>query len=116
MRDGNVDALTGMCTDDVLFLPGRSALQGEYVGPAGLRAWFADTAETFEVFTATWDEMLDAGEQVVSIGQVKVRPRGGGPEANIPAAFVVSFQYGKIARAEDLRDRNAALAFVGLPT
>jgi ketosteroid isomerase-like protein len=115
MRDGNVDAVIGMCTDDVLFLPGRSALQGGYVGPAGLRKWFADNAETFEVFSATWNEMLDAGEHVVGIGQVTVRPRGGGPEANVPAAFVVSFRNRKIARAEDLRERDAALASVGLP-
>jgi ketosteroid isomerase-like protein len=114
MRDGDVDAVVGMCTDDVLFLPGRSALQGDYVGPTGLRKWFADNAETFEVFSATWNEMFDAGEQVVSIGQLTVRPRGGGPEANVPAAFVVSFRDGKIARAEDLRDREAALASVGL--
>jgi ketosteroid isomerase-like protein len=115
MSEGDVDAVIGMCTDDVLFLPGRSALQGGYVGPAGLRKWFADNTETFEVFAATWNEMFDAGEQVVSIGQVTVRPRGGGPEASVPAAFVVSFRNGKIARAEDLRDRDAALAAVGLP-
>lgn len=116
MGERNVDAIADMCTDDVLFLPGRSALHGGYVGPAGLRAWFADTAETFDMFTATWTETFDTGEQVVSVGHVTVRPRGGGPEATVPAAFVVSFQDGKIARAEDVRDRNAALASVGLPT
>jgi ketosteroid isomerase-like protein len=114
LRVGDVEALIGMCTDDVLFLPGRSALHGGYVGPAGLREWFADNAETFEVFTATWNEMIDAGEHVVMVGEVTVRPRGGGPEATVPAAFVCTFENGKIARAEDLRDRSAALASIGL--
>jgi ketosteroid isomerase-like protein len=115
MRQGNVEALGEICADDMLFVPGRSALQGDYVGLAGLRKWFADTAETFEVFTATWDEIHDAGEQVVAIGQVTVRPHAGGPEASIPAAFVVTFENGKITRAEDLRDRTTALTSVGLP-
>ena len=113
MQRGDVDALMEVCTDDVLFLPGRSALQGGYVGAAGFRKWFADNAETFEVFTSTWTEIVEAGEQVVIIGQVTIRPRGG-PEASIPAAFVFTFENGNIARAEDLRDRSAALASVGL--
>ncbi|MEA2425114.1 MAG: hypothetical protein QOH13_1524, partial [Thermoleophilaceae bacterium] len=110
-----VEALMGICTDDVVFLPGRSALHGDYIGAAGFRKWFADNAETFDVFTAAWEETYDAGDRVVNIGQLTVRPRGGGPEATVPAAFVVTFENGKIARAEDFRDRSAAHAFLGLP-
>jgi ketosteroid isomerase-like protein len=115
MRREDVEAVIGMCTDEVVFLPGRSAIHGGYTGPAGLRKYFADNAETFEVFTASWHETLEAGEQVVMIGHVTVRPLGGGPEATVPAAFVITFENGKIARAEDLRDRSAALASVELP-
>jgi ketosteroid isomerase-like protein len=113
MKRGDVDALVEMCTDDVVFLPGRSALQGAYIGRAGVQKFLADNAETFELYTLSWDEAHDAGEQVVAIGHVTVRPRGGGPEATIPAAFVFTFEDGKIARAEDFRDRSAALASVG---
>ena len=113
MQRGDVEALMEVCTVDVVFLPGRSALQGGYVGPVGFRKWFADNAETFELFTSTWTETFEAGEQVVIIGHVTIRPRSG-PEASIPAAFVLTFENGKIARAEDLRDRSAALASVGL--
>jgi ketosteroid isomerase-like protein len=115
MRRGDVEALIGMCTDDVLLLPARSALHGGYSGPAGLREFFVDNAETFELFTTTWDEAYDKGEQVVMIGRVTARPLGGGPEATVPAAMVVTLEHGKIARVEDLRDRSAALASVGLP-
>ena len=105
----------GMCTDDVLLLPARSALTGGYSGAAGLRKFFADNAETFELFTTTWDETYDAGEQVVMIGHVTARPLGGGPETTVPAAMVVTVEDGKISRVEDLRHRSAALASVGLP-
>jgi ketosteroid isomerase-like protein len=114
VRRGDAEALIGMCTDDVLLLPGRSALLGGYRGPAGVRKFFADNAETYELFTVTSDETYDAGEQVVAIGRVTVRPLGGGPEATASAAFVFTFEHGKISRAEDLRDRSAALASVGL--
>jgi ketosteroid isomerase-like protein len=115
VRRGDAEALIGLCTDDVVLLPGRSALHGGYSGPAGVRKFFADNAETFEHFTVTSDEAYEAGGHVVAIGQVTSRARGGGPELTSPAAFVFTFENGKIARAEDLRDRAAALASVGLP-
>ena len=114
VRQGDADALIGLCTDDVLLLPGRSALLGDYRGPEGVRKFFADNAETYELFTVTSDETHDTGEHVVAIGRVTVRPRAGGPEATAPTAFVFTFEHGKIARAEDLRHRSAALASVGL--
>jgi ketosteroid isomerase-like protein len=115
MRRGDVEGLIAMCTHDVVVLPARSALTGGYSGAAGLRKFFVDTADTFEVFTTSWDETFDNGEQVVLIGHVTARPRGGGPEATVPAAMVVTLENGKIARVEDLRDRAAALTSVGLP-
>lgn len=111
---GDVEAIFELGTEDALYLPGRSALQGGYVGRAGMRKWLADTAETFEYYAADWTEFHDAGDKVVMIGTVTVRPRGGGPEARIPGAFVFTFEDGKIVRAEDLRDRTAALESVGL--
>jgi ketosteroid isomerase-like protein len=115
VRRGDAEALIGLCSDDILLLPGRSALHGGYTGAAGVRKFFADNAETFELFTVTSDETYEAGEQVVAIGQVTSRVLGGGPELTFPAAFVFTFEDGKIARAEDFRDRSAALASVGLP-
>ena len=115
VRRGDPEALIELCTEDVLLLPGRSVLLGGYSGPAGLRKFFADNAETYELFTVTSDEIFDAGDRVLAIGHVTVRPNGGGPEFSAPAAFVFAFEGGKIARAEDLRDRSAALRSVGLP-
>jgi ketosteroid isomerase-like protein len=114
VRRGDAEALIGLCTGDVLLLPGRSALLGGYRGPEGVRKFFADNAETYDFFSVTSDETYEAGEQVVAIGRVTVRPRAGGPLATAPAAFVFTFAEGKIARAEDLRHRSAALASVGL--
>ena len=110
----DVAALMAICSDDVLFLPGRSALQGAYRGEEGLRSFFADNADTFERIAVRLDEFHDAGDRVVGIGHVQIRPLGGGPDTEIPNAVVYSFDGGKIVRVEDLRDRAAALQAVGL--
>src|SRR4051794_8056510 len=56
---GDVEGVMEVCTADVLWLPGRSALQGGYTGASGMQKWLADNVETFEVFTATWNETFD---------------------------------------------------------
>jgi uncharacterized protein len=109
----DVEALMEDCTEDFLFLPARSALYGGYRGEAGLRRFFEDNAETFEVFTARFDEIHAAGDRVVAIGSVRIRPLGDGPEAEIPTAMVYTFEAGKAVRGEDFREREAALRAAG---
>ena len=110
----DVETLMKDCAEDFLFLPARSALDGGYRGEAGLRRYFEDNAETFEVFTVRLDEVHGAGDRVVAIGSLRVRPLGGGPEAEIPTAFVYTFEAGRVVRGEDFRERDAALRAAGL--
>ena len=110
----DVEALMEVCTEDFLFLPARSALHGGYRGEAGLRRFFEDNAETFEVFTVRIDEIHGAGDRVVAIGSLRVRPLGGGPEADISTAMVYTFEAGRVVRGEDFRERDAALRAAGL--
>src|SRR4051794_26577040 len=56
----DVEALMEVCTKDFLFLPARTALNSGYRGEAGLRRYFEDNAETFEVFTVRLDEIHGA--------------------------------------------------------
>ena len=111
---GDVDALMADAVDDFLFLPGRSALHGGYRGEAGLRKFFADNEETYEVFTMRIDEIREVGDQVVQIGIVHLRARGGGLDTEGPLAAVVTLRAGKMVKVEDFRERSAALAAVGL--
>jgi ketosteroid isomerase-like protein len=69
----DVDALMELCSDDVVFLPARSALYGGYRGEEGLRRFFADNADTFEVFSVHYDEIHAAGDQLVAIGSLRLR-------------------------------------------
>jgi ketosteroid isomerase-like protein len=111
---GDLTALRNDSTEDSVFLPARSALHGGYRGEEGLRAFLADNAETFEVFVVHFDEVRDFGDRVLAVGSLRVRPLGGGPETDIPAAVVYTFEDGKMARVEDFRERDRALEALGL--
>ena len=101
------------CSQDFVLVPGRSVLSGEFHGEAGLRRYFEDTAETFAVFAVRMDEIHGAGDRVVVIGTLRIRPFGGGPEADVPTAILYTFSAGKLIRAEDLRERDVALRAAG---
>jgi uncharacterized protein len=101
-------------TEDVVFLPLRRPVSGDYRGHDGLREWFADTTETFDVFRADVPDVRDLGDRVLAIGELHIRGRGGGVETDVPTAGVATFRDGKIARWEDFGDRHLALEAVGL--
>ena len=79
-----------------------------------MRRFWADTAESFEVFQAEFTDVRDLGDRVLAIGTVHIRGRGGGVDMDIPAAAVATFEDGKMARWEDFRERALALEAVGL--
>jgi ketosteroid isomerase-like protein len=114
LNRADIDALIDGAADDCLFLPARSAIFGGYRGEAGMRQFLADNDETFAVFQLRLDEVHDAGDQVVAIGSLRLRPRLGEADTEIPAAIVYTFEHGQVVRVEDLRERSAALSAVGI--
>ncbi|HTZ85862.1 MAG TPA: nuclear transport factor 2 family protein, partial [Solirubrobacteraceae bacterium] len=81
---------------EVEFMPLRSQTEGSYRGRAGVRAYTADTYETFERFEISDGEFRDLGDRVLWSGIVRLRARGSGIETTIPLAIVVEFSDGKI--------------------
>jgi ketosteroid isomerase-like protein len=125
MPDGNVEIVRGMTralcegdvdyairhtTPDVFMIMARSAVEGPFVGHDGVRRFFADNAENFDMFELNDDEVRSIGaDRVLSVGTVRVRGRGGGVETDIPFAGITTFRDGKVARWEDFRQRDLAL-------
>jgi ketosteroid isomerase-like protein len=102
-------------TEDFVLTPGRSAVEGSFVGHEGIRRFFADNAESFELFELHADDVRAVGDdRVLVIGNVHARSRGGGVELDIPYAVVATFRDGKASRWEDFRERHLALKAVGL--
>ena len=111
---GDIERMLRDVAEEVVFLPARSAVEGAYHGHDGLRKFWADNAENFEVFRVDFRDVRDLGDRVLAIGTIRIRGRGGGVETDIPTAGVATFQDGKMTRWEDFRERRLALDSVGL--
>jgi ketosteroid isomerase-like protein len=111
---GDVDAVLSDMDPEIEFIPKRAGVQGAYHGHKGIRDFFADTFENFDLFEVSNDEIRDLGDRVVSIGTLHVRGKGSGVEVTVPTALVVVFRGGKIVRFEDFGERSRALEAVGL--
>jgi ketosteroid isomerase-like protein len=111
---GDADAALSVVAEDVVWLAARSAVEGPYIGHAGIRRFMADTRESFEIFEPRFTDVHDLGDRVLAIGTIRVRAREGGVETEIPAAGIATFRDGKITRWEDFRERERALEAAGV--
>jgi uncharacterized protein len=111
---GDVEGVLHVADDDIVMLAARSPVEGPYRGHDGLRAWFADNVENFEVFRVDIRELRDLGDQVLAIGTMHIRGRGSGVETDITTAGIASFAQGKLAKWEEFRERGLALEAAGL--
>jgi ketosteroid isomerase-like protein len=110
----DLDAIRLLTVEDAVVIPQRASTEGAYHGHEGFRAFFADNAETFELFRLDYPDIRDLGDRVLAIGTVHIRGRGSGIETDIPSAGVATFRGGKLASWEDFGDRRFALEAAGL--
>jgi ketosteroid isomerase-like protein len=113
-NEGDVEAVLAAMHPDVEFIPMRAPVEGAYRGHGGLRTFFADNAESFDVFHVDEDEVRDHGNCVVGIGTLRVRGKGSGAEVIVPTAVVLTFAQGKVIRFEEFGEREKALEAAGL--
>jgi ketosteroid isomerase-like protein len=114
LNRGDVEAALAISDEEVVLIPQRSATEGAYRGHPGMRAWFADTAATFEVFRWDVEELRDLGDRVLAIGKVHIRARGSGIETEVTSAGIATFRDGKMVRWEDFGDVERATEAAGL--
>ena len=87
---------------------------GTYRGHEGLRAFDRDLRLAFENFETTYEELIDAGERVVSVSRYRARGRGG-IEVDGPLQFGVwTIRDGKITRVAWFATRDEAVESAGL--
>ena len=89
--------------------------RGLYHGHDGLRSWYADWYEAWESFEQVYEELIDAGEHVVSIVRQHGRGRASGAEVEIGrVAAVWTVREGRVVRMVAFPTRAEALEAVGL--
>jgi ketosteroid isomerase-like protein len=83
-------------------------------GIDGFRESWSDWASAFESFRIEIEDVIDAGDRVVTTARLKGRTKTGGVEMEQRAAAVFTLRSGKISRAEFHLDRELAYKEAGL--
>ena len=85
-----------------------------WTGHEGLRSFDRELREAFEDFDTTCEELIDAGDYVVSVSRYRARGRSSGVEVDGPLQFLVwSLREGKVTRAAWYSTRQEALEAAG---
>lgn len=82
-------------------------------GREGLLRAAADWLETVEDWRIEVEEVLDAGDHVVSSQLVRAQGKGSGAPSDQHVFTVFTFRDGRILRMEDHLDRDSALKMAG---
>ena len=86
----------------------------EYSGLEGFIEAWRDWTEAFDSYRIEVEEMIDAGNEVVSLVAMAGTTRTGGAEISAPAAAVWTVIDGRVRGVQFHLDRNAALRAAGL--
>jgi ketosteroid isomerase-like protein len=104
---------------EVHFSPGtlwhRMGEAGSYCGLEGLRAFDRELRQAFEDFETNCEELIEAGERVVSVSRYRARGRRSGIEVDGPPQFGIwTIADGQITRVDWFNTRGEALEAAGL--
>jgi ketosteroid isomerase-like protein len=112
---GDLDALLDLLDAEIHLDPLRAATEGTFDGHEGIRNWWRDTQESFEVFRLGYPDVRDlpAG-RVIALGSIHIRGRGSGVETDTPTAVIADFRDGRMSYFKDYGDHANALRAAGL--
>ena len=111
---GDVERWLETFHPDAIFEPQVASLEGDYIGHDGLRLFFADLAETLEMFELHCPDVRDLGDRVLGLGTWRSIGKGSGIESELPVAIVATFQDGLCTHFKDYGEWGQALKAVGL--
>ena len=83
-------------------------------GRDDLREWFREWFVAWEGLEDREDELIEAGEQVISVGRTRARGRSSGVEVEMSGAAVWTIMDGRVTRVVWFPSREEALEAVGL--
>jgi ketosteroid isomerase-like protein len=109
----DVEAFVARFAPDAEWRPLRSSTEGPYYGHAGLRAYFADTAEMFANLHAELDEAHQRGDVMLAFGRLEAKGRESGAAVELFIAWVFRFADDKVVWAKSFADRDEAIAECG---
>ena len=113
--DGGEDALLQYLDADVEWLPPRDSMNvGIYRGHDGVVRATKRWIEAYEWLLIELEQIVGAGDRVVSIHRWRAKARYTGIEFDTPLAYVWTFRDGKIIHYRAFSDPKQALEAAGL--
>jgi ketosteroid isomerase-like protein len=94
--------------------PAYTSARLEYTGFEGFAEAWREWTSPFESYKIEVEQMIDAGEQVVSLVEMSGKTRTGGAEITAPGAAVWTLVDSRVRKVEFHIDRNVALRAAGL--
>ena len=111
----DLEAALEITDPEVELIALRSATEGAFRGHEGIRAFFADNRESFEVFVPDYREFhYLGGGAILAIGTIRIRGRGSGVETDVSSAPIARFRDGLLVYFRDYGDADAAREAAGL--
>jgi ketosteroid isomerase-like protein len=93
----------------------RAQLEGRpYEGHEGARRMFADFEEDWEYVQVEIDDLRDAGDTIVAVGQLRSRGRASRVDLDVAIGFLWRLRNGKVVYARVFSEPSDALREAGL--
>ena len=109
--------LLAMCTPEIRVDASRRVFNPDvYEGADGMRRMVREIHDAWEGFAEDTEELVDAGEKVVSLHTISGRGRSSGAEVRSGGGLVWTVREGRIVLVEVFADREEALRSAGLDT
>jgi ketosteroid isomerase-like protein len=106
----DAEGVLALVSEDTVFEPLRSQTEGAFIGAEGMRRFLADTAETFDLFKATYPDIRDLGDgRLLAIGRIRIRGRESQVESDVTTAAIVQFRGELLVHYKDYGDPRLAL-------
>jgi uncharacterized protein len=99
---------------DVSRLEGADFEGGVFHGHDGLRRWFREWFAAWENVRNDLEELIDAGDSVISVTTQRSRGQASGVEVELKQYAVWTIEGGKVTRVTWFQTRDEALEAVGL--
>jgi hypothetical protein len=112
-----VDALNRMDRDqlhrlidpEITFFPMRSAVNGAYIGYAGMDQFLDENEDKYEYFKAEFDKLEPLPDgRLLSFGHIRVRGLDGEAETVVVTAGIAAFRDGRMLSWHDYGSEAAA--------
>jgi ketosteroid isomerase-like protein len=110
-----IETFMSLVTPDFEWSPSMSAIENKlFVGPAGVREYFAAFGDAWERFQIVPGEFREATDLVLMLGRLEGHGRMSGVEVDSPLGMAFDLRSGMIVRIRGFLDHAEALAATGL--